>query len=544
MAQYTLLMLELSGLQEFIFGTNNLRVNVGASTLVNAVIREWLPDLLPTPHNVADDGKAKEADIERDQLQVEAVYLGGGNGLLIFRDGNQANQFVREMSTKLLVEAPALKAVIEQVKIDWEKDVLVKRLKELREQLARRKQQVPANFLMPGLGVTAACVFTGHPATEEWREPNGQRKLVADSIVKRLAYFEYADQNLARLTPAVQQAGLKPVSNFNDFGTRGESSYLAIVHADGNRMGERLKELGRRYDCKEKNRAYANALRNFSNSAHDAAQEALRRTIHKLLACKATSEKGEEYWQRQRKMLPLDRERLPKVVLRRDHDGERLLPFRPIVFGGDDVTFVCDGRLGLALAQYYLSEYGKQNLADGQPAVGRAGVAIVHSHFPFAQGYALAETLVRTAKQQGENGHVASLDWHFGVNGIVEELSTIRQVSYQVPQGQLHARPLRLSGGSDWLRWETVEELIAEFQIGEKWRGRRNKLKALRTALRGGESHVEAFLENHRDDALPRSASLMNYANVEKKGWIGRQCVYFDPLEALDFYIPLEEPIS
>ena len=59
MAQYTLLMLELSGLQEFIFGTNNLRVNVGASTLVNAVIREWVPDLLPKPHNIADDGKAK-----------------------------------------------------------------------------------------------------------------------------------------------------------------------------------------------------------------------------------------------------------------------------------------------------------------------------------------------------------------------------------------------------------------------------------------------------------------------------------------------------
>jgi hypothetical protein len=36
-----------------------------------------------------------------------------------------------------------------------------------------------------------------------------------------------------------------------------------------------------------------------------------------------------------------------KLTLEND---KYLLPFRPIVFGGDDVTFICDGRLGLSLA--------------------------------------------------------------------------------------------------------------------------------------------------------------------------------------------------
>src|SRR5260370_22422013 len=42
------------------------------------------------------------------------------------------------------------------------------------------------------------------------------------------------------------------------------------------------------------------------------------------------------------------------------------IPFRPIVFGGDDVTFVCDCRLGLSLATAYFREFWKQSVDLGQ----------------------------------------------------------------------------------------------------------------------------------------------------------------------------------
>ena len=34
-----------------------------------------------------------------------------------------------------------------------------------------------------------------------------------------------------------------------------------------------------------------------------------------------------------------------------------IFPLRPIVFGGDDLTFVCHGRIGLALAARYLQYF-------------------------------------------------------------------------------------------------------------------------------------------------------------------------------------------
>ena len=78
--------------------------------------------------------------------------------------------------------------------------------------------------------------------------------------------------------------------------------------------------------------------------------------------------------------------------------GEERLPFRPIVFGGDDVTFVCEGRLGLPLAAHYLTRLASEILPDGDPLYARAGIAIVKTHYPFARAYELAGRLGDSAK--------------------------------------------------------------------------------------------------------------------------------------------------
>src|SRR5690606_5681066 len=76
-----------------------------------------------------------------------------------------------------------------------------------------------------------------------------------------------------------------------------------------------------------------------------------------------------------------------------------LLPLRPILLGGDDLTFLCDGRVALALTEAALKAFEAE-----VPSLGRvtacAGVAIVPAHAPFAQAYALAEALCRHAKRR------------------------------------------------------------------------------------------------------------------------------------------------
>ena len=57
-------------------------------------------------------------------------------------------------------------------------------------------------------------------------------------------------------------------------------------------------------------------------------------------------------------------------------------------------------------------------------------------------------------------------------------------------------RPVALTtDGSDWRTWANFSGAAIGFQGGDKaWRGRRNKVKALREALRGGPEAVKHFL--------------------------------------------------
>ena len=66
------------------------------------------------------------------------------------------------------------------------------------------------------------------------------------------------------------------------------------------------------------------------------------------------------------------------------------------MYGGDDLTFVCDGRLGLDLAAFYLKEFSRGTIkvcGEDKSVDACAGVAIVPTKFPFASAYHFAEEL-------------------------------------------------------------------------------------------------------------------------------------------------------
>jgi hypothetical protein len=225
---------------------------------------------------------------------------------------------------------------------------------------------------------------------------------------------------------------------------------------------------------------------------------------------------------------------------------DKRLPFRPIVFGGDDVTFVSDGRLGLSLAAHYLSEFSSRTLADKMPAHCRAGVAVVKTHYPFARAYALADELCRSAKQYikqrqqppfSENG-LTAMDWHFAVGGLVLGLQTVRDREYTVPKvGNLNMRPVRLTPrAQDWRSWGTFSQIVEKFQNDEQWAERRNKVKALRDPLRASPEAVRQFRTVY---GMPELPSIPLQPDMAIQGWQGDRCGYFDAIEAMDFFVPL-----
>jgi hypothetical protein len=260
-------------------------------------------------------------------------------------------------------------------------------------------------------------------------------------------------------------------------------------------------------------------VRALSQSVNEAAQEALKTTVNAI------------------RSLPLVDGKLAGVVPVRN--GR--LPFRPIVFGGDDVTFVCDGRLGLTATARYLEAFTHQTLdmpSGKEHPTARAGIAIVKTHFPFGQAYHLAAELARLAKFFNDDGRYSTMDWHFGINGVVSDLQTIRKRDYMAWDGQsahsLLMRPLRLeSNSSEWRTWSNFAQLVSELQDESKYP--RNKVMALRDALRGGPKTTKRFIAARLLEAQLPQIPFQTANDV----WIGEHCAYFDAIEAMEFFIPL-----
>ncbi|NEP83697.1 MAG: hypothetical protein F6K39_39565, partial [Okeania sp. SIO3B3] len=222
----------------------------------------------------------------------------------------------------------------------------------------------------------------------------------------------------------------------------------------------------------------------------------------------------------------------------------RKVPFRPLVMGGDDLTFVCDGRLALALTTFYLQAFEKQtekHVPSG-PVHACAGIAVVKTHYPFARAYQLADALCSSAKQwaKRDNADMSALDWHFAHSGLMGDLSLIRQREYTPQfdrQSKLHMRPLALLEQPDsWRSWPVFEQVMHKFQTEKIWKGRRNKVKGLREALRAGPDAVIQFQAAY-DVTLPTIDG--NYPGLQDTGWAMQRCGYFDAIEATDFYVAL-----
>ena len=546
MPNYTLLLLEATGIQHYVFGSNNLAQNIGASERVTQATTLWVfetLDKLKLPHNVPrvrdeyilDDEigtyRIGDASISSGSIAAEVVYAGGGNALLLFTDSEKAKPFVKELTLRLLLQAPGLEIAVASQAINWQSDVFQVKFAGLRRALARRKADRPLSAPLSGLGVTAACAFTGLPAVGmDYERP--RRHPISSIVEGKLSAEEAGLGRLHQVLPAARRNGFGFVYDFDLFGSKGESSYIAVVHADGNNMGERKNDVLK--NCKD-NDACVRALREFSTFVNKAATIALRTTLDTLISSRDAKGKFGGVVP-----MPSPKSGLPQ------------LPFRPIVFGGDDVTFVCEGRLGLTLAVKYLSELAEQKLSDGKPAYARAGVAVCKSHFPFSRTYDLADHLCASAKayinqwkHQHPKADLVALDWHFAVTGLVHDLDEIRHREYAVSEiGKLYMRPYRLTDqeGDPAHSWNSFLHVTDEFKREDgNWADKHNKVIRLREALRCGCDATVNLLRSY-DLALPE---IPGRPKMQTRGWDvdgenGMECGYFDAIEAMEFVVPLQ----
>jgi len=243
--------------------------------------------------------------------------------------------------------------------------------------------------------------------------------------------------------------------------------------------------------------------------------------------------------------------------------GESFLPIRPIIYGGDDLTIVCDGRIALSFAELYLHQFelksavtlGKYKIQQPRNLSACAGVAIVRAHFPFARAYELSEELASEAKKRRAEVQQAKpdeepgsfLDWHIAMSGLIGELEEIRSREYEVRgdgKKRLHMtlRPVAVSVQSGVRTWDAVRAGIDVFQ--KDWADHRNKVKALREALRGGPTAVERFVRVYQGGAGDKRPVLPELsgagASAVTSGFEGDRCAYYDAVELMDMYVPID----
>jgi hypothetical protein len=584
---YTLTIIDTTSVQSYIFGSNSLRENVGASQLVEMATHEFLDQSLDT-EGFRYNGKPEQSTFTlADGLDVEIVLQGGGNAVLLSQSEEIAKKVVSRLSRLLLANAPGLEITAVHHSFNWQTQAIGGEegaYAHLLSKLNRMKQQRRESTPLAGQGVSLECRATGMPVvgyTEPKRrestplagqgvslecratgmpvvgytEPIGndpQTPLSAEILAKRHGEIrKKAELRLNQMFPSIIEGYTFSRDLDQLGGTQDENRYIAVVHADGNGIGNRFKKLIENHNQPDSgNRTCLNELRKLSKAVAQAGRTALQQTVKRLVeGLNSTRSQNNEATKR---ALDLFLEGLPT------ENGKPVLPFRPIVFGGDDVTFVCDGRFGLQLAAIYLEEWEKASRIQLESqSYACAGVAVVKTHYPFARAYQLSEKLCRNAKNQVKEANVnaSALDWHFALSGIFGSIAQIREREYRTDSGTLSMRPVMLSSkdfSPRWRTWPDFKRLVGVF-IGDlavdkngkhKKSGNvyanRNRVKALREALRQGP--VDNFRIAYRLGLLPELDATSEI--LQKTGWVNNKCGYFDAIEAIDFFLPLEPWVS
>jgi hypothetical protein len=219
------------------------------------------------------------------------------------------------------------------------------------------------------------------------------------------------------------------------------------------------------------------------------------------------------------------------------NNGSFYLPIRPIILGGDDVTFICHGKLGLWLTEKFIENYHK--LTNNSNFSLSAGVLITKSHMPFYRAYRLSEELCAEAKKRRKELKDTGswIDFHIAYGGFTGTINEIREKHYRTHKGPLYLRPYKIDNNSTGIYSFSALKNGAKNLMDTI---PRSKVLDLRKILAlGDDNTAKAFLNNLRI----RGLTLPAYpgGNFQNKIWDtptnGNLCTpYFDMIELAEFY--------
>lgn len=364
----------VQGIQSFIFQTNELKDIVGASELVENICTELF------------DGLLKEKGIKSG----ESVTLAAGKVEYIFDTKEDCEKVVREFPKRIVEYAPGI--IVSQAVVEMTDDFSIAQ-KELEYRIDCQRNKPMASTTIGLMGMmrsrTTGLPVVEHVTKKDDDEVKEEEGLFLDAMTFNKRYEMKDGERLEKRTTVdlcskafgLDKHTLTGRVAYEIDKITGKNDWIAVIHADGNSLGL----------IKQKISPDFNKYREFSQGLSKATQNAAVtafNTVHHLF----------------------------------DNPND-IIPIRPIVLGGDDLTIICRADIALEYTNAFIDEFGKNTniylgdiitSADGGKGVfskgevkdrltACAGIAFVKSSFPFYYAYELADALCTRAKDNAKS---------------------------------------------------------------------------------------------------------------------------------------------
>jgi len=460
----TAILFDTMSIQQYVFGSNKLKDNLGASYIVEHIY-----------------------DYLRDNPVIKVGYIGGGNALLFTTSEEIAKEIVKDYTTYLLHAFPGVSLAV-AIKENFQKDKekYPSEIKELFEILKKNKgKYLPINTISSH-GITDICRYSSLSVESIMRLPDKetQYELISSVTLTKRNQKEDADNEAKKLldlaglsdytfTDEIDQLGLK----------KGEDSHIAVVHIDGNGFGKIFR-----------NQQSVEETKNLSNEVKEAVKASFIFIVQEY----------NKYKDQFSNILSFQKEK-----------DKEILPIRPIILGGDDVTFVCHGKLGIWFAEKYMEKFKTHLIDEKEPYSSCAGVAIVKAKYPFYRAYELAEELCTNAKKMNKEKGGDWIDFQLAYSGLGNTLEDVRTMQYKV---EGFSRPYLLGDNFSQLKMDTakLKEILPN-----------SKIKDLREMLTRDKPSLNDFRE-HLKRQHPEFKTEFSDDNIDYP--------FFDMIELLELY--------
>lgn len=498
------ILFDTRSIQRYIYASNKLRTNIGASYIVEHLFSDILAGII--------DEKYKD--------KCHIAYNGGGNALVLFKNENtpadEPKKLVEEFSTRLLVEYPGLHIGAAVGDIDTEHG-FQSDLSDLYKKLKDSQSNFAPMTDIPYTGFTLLSDQDGEVANgyDKIESSGSESRFCSQAVIAKNAAAEKANAVLwDKFYNIFEKYGADysfPME-LDKLGQKTGENYIAVIHIDGNNMGKKFE------GCEglSKRQKLSNDIKAKTEGA-----------FGKLLETIIVDIENNRY------------ENKLKI------DGT--LPIRPLIIGGDDVTFVCPAKVALAYTKRFM-EYMLEkddNLDDVAKSIDScAGIAILPTSYPFFRGYTLAEQLCDNAKKKmREVGKEQGSCWLDFILLHGEQAPTLKQIlaqEHKAVKGCTHFGPYQVAnkdGKHAADRRYNIENLIKCGKFFSENGGpaiANNKVKELRRVLQLGDEALDNYMQQlgHQGKDLPDIDSWECY---RENLWSGHKTPYIDAIEIMDF---------